>query len=624
MPVLLERKRPSRKQLQAVHAHIIRQREKEKQLLAESRAKEEEEKKRKREVEKKKETVEDVKIEIEKLKTKLESLKNEKHQMFLQLKKVLSEDEEKRQRERQAALAAMPVMAPRPFHAVMGGPRPFGIPTSLPMSHIPVHSLTRGDLQPSSDRAYSYPPQTGPIYQPHGQFPMQAKHGNFPASSAFAVSQPSAPVPPLSDSARATTGPGQGQKPQGPNQTHPALPTPGHLPIQRSHSDPQTMYSQVPAQSHQQQNHPLSTGKPPEQSFPLPSHLKQQPGQPAKPQELTPQKLPFHHHNKGYDIQGPHGKPEQKQYTTHNVVPSAHPSQVPHHKSEPHTSSHKPQLWVPPTQQSLHKPDNPHKNPYHQSSITQQAPKAAELKAAHPPSHSPQTQPPDRQPSASLPAQYQGQQPYAQGPQPQQSQHMAQNVSYPATHQHYQSSGQGDQGHRPQQNPPNDQQHVGLGAYPPIQAHPTQPYHMQQYPAQYQGYQVSPDPAHQQQNYQAVPPPSTSQQPGQMHYEQAHEKQMLPPPPQRPSKTDQSQPSGYNQYGDHPQHGLSKRSSHKYHPYSYKSHHHQGGTAKTKYSEKNSGSQDNHGAGGSSRQAYHDGNRSSHGAKGSGSRHYKN
>ena len=67
MPVLIERTRPPKAQLRAVHAYIRRQREKGKQALAESKAKEEEEKQRKKEEEKKKETVEDVKKEIAEL-----------------------------------------------------------------------------------------------------------------------------------------------------------------------------------------------------------------------------------------------------------------------------------------------------------------------------------------------------------------------------------------------------------------------------------------------------------------------------------------------------------------------------------------------------------------------------
>ena len=106
MPVLLERTRPTKDQLRAVHAYIRRQREKGKQALAESKAKEEEEKQRKREEEKKKETVEDVKKEIAELEAKLEQLKQKKHELFSQFKKALNYEEMKRQQETQAALKA--------------------------------------------------------------------------------------------------------------------------------------------------------------------------------------------------------------------------------------------------------------------------------------------------------------------------------------------------------------------------------------------------------------------------------------------------------------------------------------------------------------------------------------
>lgn len=107
MPVLLERSRPTKDQQRAVHAYIRRQREKGKQALAESRAKEEEEKQRKKEEEKKKETVEDVKKEIAELESKLEQLKQKKHELFSQFKRALNyENEMKKQQENQASLKA--------------------------------------------------------------------------------------------------------------------------------------------------------------------------------------------------------------------------------------------------------------------------------------------------------------------------------------------------------------------------------------------------------------------------------------------------------------------------------------------------------------------------------------
>jgi G protein pathway suppressor 2 len=161
MPVLIERERPSKEQLKAIQAYIMRRRLKERQALAESRAKEEAEKQRKREQEKKEETVEDVKMEISKLESKLESLKNEKHQLFLQLKKVLNEDEEKRQKVRQASVM-VPPQSPHPMmsgnvHRMpygMMGPRPFGIAANvhnvqasqpMAMAVVPTLPMTRVD-----------------------------------------------------------------------------------------------------------------------------------------------------------------------------------------------------------------------------------------------------------------------------------------------------------------------------------------------------------------------------------------------------------------------------------------------------------------------------------------------
>jgi len=127
MPVLLERERPSEMQLKAVRAHIMRRRQLERLALAEREAREEAALQRKREQEKKKETVEDVKMQIINLETKLESLKNEKHELFLQLKKVLNEDEQKRQKERQLlAPFHNPIIVQRMAYGMMAQ-RPFSI-----------------------------------------------------------------------------------------------------------------------------------------------------------------------------------------------------------------------------------------------------------------------------------------------------------------------------------------------------------------------------------------------------------------------------------------------------------------------------------------------------------------
>lgn len=101
MPVLLERSRPTKDQQRAVHAYIRRQREKGKQALAESKAKEEEEKKRKKEEEKKKETVEDVKKEITDLEEKLERLKQKKHELFSQFKRALNYENEMKKKQQE-------------------------------------------------------------------------------------------------------------------------------------------------------------------------------------------------------------------------------------------------------------------------------------------------------------------------------------------------------------------------------------------------------------------------------------------------------------------------------------------------------------------------------------------
>lgn len=147
MPVLLERSRPTKAQQRAVHAYIRRQREKGKQALAESKAKEEEEKQRKKEEEKKKETVEDVKKEIAELESKLEQLKEKKHELFSQFKRALNyENEMKKQHENQASMKASTcITLPSNSRGVQG--LVTGQVTLMPTVH-PQSAL--GDAVPSS------------------------------------------------------------------------------------------------------------------------------------------------------------------------------------------------------------------------------------------------------------------------------------------------------------------------------------------------------------------------------------------------------------------------------------------------------------------------------------------
>ena len=63
-------------------------------------------------------TLEDIKDQLQKLEIKLKELKEEKHELFLQLKRVLNEDEvRKRVREKEAEMAAQQAMSLHSFHS---------------------------------------------------------------------------------------------------------------------------------------------------------------------------------------------------------------------------------------------------------------------------------------------------------------------------------------------------------------------------------------------------------------------------------------------------------------------------------------------------------------------------
>ncbi|XP_067880012.1 G protein pathway suppressor 2 isoform X2 [Heterodontus francisci] len=101
MPALLERPKMSSAMARALHQHIMkerarkRQEEEEVDKMMEQKMKEEQERKRKKEMEERM-SLEETKEQISKMELKLQSLQEEKHQLFLQLKKVLHEEEKRR------------------------------------------------------------------------------------------------------------------------------------------------------------------------------------------------------------------------------------------------------------------------------------------------------------------------------------------------------------------------------------------------------------------------------------------------------------------------------------------------------------------------------------------------
>ncbi|XP_056602315.1 G protein pathway suppressor 2 isoform X3 [Triplophysa dalaica] len=104
MPALLDRPKLSNAMARALHKHIMRERERKRQeeeevdKMMEQKLKEEEERKRKKEMEERM-SLEETKEQILKMEEKLQCLQEEKHQLFLQLKKVLHEEEKRRRKE---------------------------------------------------------------------------------------------------------------------------------------------------------------------------------------------------------------------------------------------------------------------------------------------------------------------------------------------------------------------------------------------------------------------------------------------------------------------------------------------------------------------------------------------
>ncbi|KAF6715858.1 G protein pathway suppressor 2 [Oryzias melastigma] len=104
MPALLERPKLSNAMARALHKHIMRERERKRQeeeevdKMMEQKLKEEEERKRTKEIEERM-SLEETKEQVMKMGEKLQGLQEEKHQLFLQLKKVLHEEEKRRRKE---------------------------------------------------------------------------------------------------------------------------------------------------------------------------------------------------------------------------------------------------------------------------------------------------------------------------------------------------------------------------------------------------------------------------------------------------------------------------------------------------------------------------------------------
>uniref|UniRef100_A0A3B5QIQ9 G protein pathway suppressor 2 n=1 Tax=Xiphophorus maculatus TaxID=8083 RepID=A0A3B5QIQ9_XIPMA len=132
MPALLERPKLSNAMARALHKHIMRERERKRQeeeevdKMMEQKLKEEEERKRTKEIEERM-SLEETKEQVMKMEEKLQGLQEEKHQLFLQLKKVLHE-EEKRRRKEQSDITTLTSASYQPSLSMHSGQHLLSIP----------------------------------------------------------------------------------------------------------------------------------------------------------------------------------------------------------------------------------------------------------------------------------------------------------------------------------------------------------------------------------------------------------------------------------------------------------------------------------------------------------------
>ncbi|XP_056155935.1 G protein pathway suppressor 2 isoform X2 [Lampris incognitus] len=179
MPALLERPKLSNAMARALHKHIMRERERKRQeeeevdKMMEQKMKEEEERKRTKEIEERM-SLEETKEQVMKMGEKLQGLQEEKHQLFLQLKKVLHEEEKRRRKEQSdiTTLTSASYQQSLPMHA---GQHLLNIQGS-PVSHSRPGAL----LGERSKQLFQTPVIPGRHYQTQPGFSTgSAEHGQF-------------------------------------------------------------------------------------------------------------------------------------------------------------------------------------------------------------------------------------------------------------------------------------------------------------------------------------------------------------------------------------------------------------------------------------------------------------
>ncbi|XP_058636551.1 G protein pathway suppressor 2-like isoform X2 [Onychostoma macrolepis] len=193
MPALLERPKLSNAMARALHKHIMKERERKRQeeeevdKMMEQKLKEEEERKRTKEMEERM-SLEETKEQVQKMGEKLQVLQEEKHQLFLQLKKVLHE-EEKRRRKEQSDISTLPSGSYQSSLPMHSGQHLLSIQGS-PVSHNRAGAL----LGERSKQLFQTPLMPGHHFPSQPGFPPgSCEHGQFSNSTAvhepFALTQ---------------------------------------------------------------------------------------------------------------------------------------------------------------------------------------------------------------------------------------------------------------------------------------------------------------------------------------------------------------------------------------------------------------------------------------------------
>ncbi|KAK7105807.1 G protein pathway suppressor 2-like isoform X2 [Littorina saxatilis] len=170
MPALLERPKMTRTMYEGLKRHIMNERakikqEQEQDALIERMRKEREQRKKKEEEEAL--TLEQTKEQISQLEKRLDQLRSDKHQLFLQLKKVLNQEEETRRRAQLKEQSEMLSLQQQAYS--QHGLGPSGHPVMLQASHMSsrptLYKPVQMPVQAPMKRARSPSPPPSSSYQ---------------------------------------------------------------------------------------------------------------------------------------------------------------------------------------------------------------------------------------------------------------------------------------------------------------------------------------------------------------------------------------------------------------------------------------------------------------------------